>query len=250
MSRLDWLTARPIAHRGYHDAAAGRIENTLAATAAAVEHGLAIECDLQLSADGRAVVFHDDTLDRLTGASGAVAAADLAALKAARFKNGDGRIPTLEELLDLIDGRVPLVVELKSAWGGPRRLEAVVAPILAEYSGPVAVMSFDPRSVAAMRRLAPVLPRGMISGAFRADDWPRLSAAARFAHRHLASAGSVVPHFVAYGVDALPASAPLILRHALRVPVLTWTVRTTADRATARAWADQMIFEGFDPDAG
>jgi glycerophosphoryl diester phosphodiesterase len=249
MARLDWLTARPVAHRGYHDSAAGRIENTLPAFAAAVEHGFAIECDVQVTADDHVVVFHDDTLDRLTEASGAIAAANLGKLRGMRFKAGEARIPTLEDLLDLVDGRVPLVIELKSTWTRRRRLEPAVAPILATYDGPAAVMSFDPASMAAMRRLAPALPRGLTADDFPPDDWPMLSTAERLANRNLVAAAWVLPAFVAYGIKALPASAPLALRHFFALPMLTWTVRTPADRAKARQWADQIIFEGFDPDA-
>jgi glycerophosphoryl diester phosphodiesterase len=249
MSRLDWLTARPIAHRGYHDAKAGRIENTLPAAAAAVERNFAIECDLQITADDRVVVFHDETLDRLTEASGRVDGASLAELKAARFKDGVARIPTLEELLDLVDGRVPLLVELKSRWAGDRRLESAVAASLSTYSGPVAVMSFDPASMTTMRRLAPNLPRGLTADDFRRHVWPTLSTPARIANRYLLSLPYVLPSFVAYGVAALPAAAPMALRRFFGLPLLAWTVRTNAERARARRWADQIIFEGFDPDA-
>jgi glycerophosphoryl diester phosphodiesterase len=248
LAAVDWLTARPIAHRGYHDAAAGRIENTLAAAEAAIARDFAIECDVQASADGHVVVFHDDTLDRLTEAKGPLAAMSLDALTAIRFKRGDARIPTLEELLGLIDGRVPLAIEIKSAWSGDRRLEAAVAATLSTYIGPVAVMSFDPRSMAEMRRLAPGIRRGLIADRFKRSDWTHLSTAARLANRHLASAPFTLPSFVAYGIKALPALAPLALRRIGGMPILTWTVRTAADRARARRWADQIIFEGFDPD--
>ncbi len=249
MSNLDWLTARPIAHRGYHDRAAGRIENTLPAAEAAIAHNFAIECDLQPTADGRVVVFHDDELDRLTTGTGPVRTRTLADLKAVPLRDSTARIPTLEELLDLVDGRVPLVIELKSRWDGDRRLERTVAPILADYSGSAAVMSFDPRSMIAMRQLAPSLPRGMIADRFAGgDDWGHLSRPARFALRHLLAASVVWPHFVSFGIDDLPANAPLLLRH-LGLPLITWTVRTPADWEKARAYTDQITFEGFDPDA-
>lgn len=248
MSDLDWLTARPIAHRGYHDHGAGRIENTLAAAAAAIEHDFAVECDVRITADNRVVVFHDTTLDRLTNASGRVDRASLDELRAARFSGGDGHIPTLEELLDLVDGRAPLVIELKPERLGGHPLAAAVAAILADYVGPLAVMSFDPTAVAAMRRLAPTRPRGLIASHMEAGDWPALPPPTRLVRRHLLPALYALPHFVAYDVKALPASAPLALRHFFGLPLLTWTVRDAADRAVARQWADQMIFEGFDPD--
>ena len=142
------------------------MENTLPAAEAAVARNFAIECDLQPTADGRVVVFHDHVLDRLTEATGPLVTRSLAELKAIRLRDTEARIPTLEELLDAVDGRVPLIIEFKSHWDGDRRLEQAVAPILANYSGPVAVMSFDPASMAAMRRLAPTLPRGLIADHF------------------------------------------------------------------------------------
>ncbi len=250
MSEFGWLTARPIAHRGYHDRSAGRIENTLPAAEAAIARDFAIECDLQPTADGRVVVFHDDVLDRLTEATGPVGARTLAELRAVRLRDSDAGIPTLEELLDVVDGRVPLIIELKSQWTGDRRLEKAVAPILTDYSGPAAVMSFDPMSMVAMRRLAPALPRGMIGYDFPPgpdegnQPWPK-----RFALRHLFAAALVWPHFVSFGIDALPASAPLMLRH-VGVPLICWTIRDAAAWEKARAYTDQITFEGFDPDAG
>jgi glycerophosphoryl diester phosphodiesterase len=249
MSAPGWLTARPIAHRGFHDATQRRLENTLPAAEAAIAHRFAIECDVQPTADGNVIVFHDDTLDRLMNVTGPVAAKTLADLRTARFRDGDATIPSLEDLLDVVDGRVPLIVELKSAWTANHGLEAAVAAILAGYPGPVAVMSFDPRSVIAMRRRAPSLPRGMIADRFAAQDWPGLSSASRLACRSMVAAAWAFPNFVAYDVTALPASPPLALRHFFRLPLLTWTVRNEADRAKAREWADQIIFEGFDPDA-
>jgi glycerophosphoryl diester phosphodiesterase len=249
MPAPDWLTARPIAHRGYHDASAGRVENTLPAAEAAMAKNFAIECDVQRTADDRVVVFHDDTLDRLTNLAGDVERKSLAELRAARFKDGDATIPTLDELLDLVDGRVPLVVEFKSTFRGDRRLEAAASASLASYAGPVAVMSFDPASMMAMRRLTPSLPRGMLGDRFTASEWPMLGAAQRWTYASFAMAPVVMPSFVSYDVHALPASAPLALRHFFRVPLLTWTVRTPEDRAIAKAWADQITFEGFDPDA-
>ncbi len=249
MAELGWLTARPIAHRGYHDRAAGRVENTLPAAEAAIAHDFAIECDLQPTADGRVVVFHDDQLDRLSEATGPVGTHTLAELRAVRLRDTDAGIPTLEDLLDVVDGRVPLVIELKSQWNGDRRLERAVAPILTDYSGPAAVMSFDPMAMVAMRRLAPSLPRGMIGDAFRrGPDEGGLPWPTRLALRHLIGAAIVWPHFVSFGIDALPASAPLMLRH-MGIPLICWTVRDAQTWAKARDYTDQITFEGFDPDA-
>lgn len=244
-----WLTRRPIAHRGYHDAAAGRLENTLPAAEAAIARAFAIECDIQLTADERVVVFHDDTLDRLMRATGPVRDKTLGELRSLRFHESDGHVPTLDDLIELIDGRVPLIVEFKSRFDGDRRLEAAAAPIIANYDGPLAVMSFDPASVASLRSLLPDVPRGLIADRYLRDDWPELSDGARLQNRWFVGAATALPQFIAYDVKALPASIPLAFRHFGRLPLLTWTVRTPAERQTAREWADQIIFEGFDPDA-
>jgi glycerophosphoryl diester phosphodiesterase len=250
MSDIDWLTARPIAHRGYHDRGARRIENTLPSAEAAIAHNFAIECDLQLTADGSVVVFHDGKLDRLTEGSGELTSRSLAELRALKVRDSDARIPTLDELLDLVDGRVPLVIELKSKWNGDRRLEQAVAPILLAYTGPACVMSFDPASMAAMRRLAPNIPRGLVADHFAdGKDWGHLSPSRRFALRHLMAAPLVWPRFVSFGIRDLPADAPLLLRH-FGLPLITWTIRTPEDWRKARQYTDQITFEGFDPDAG
>jgi len=248
MTHFDWLTARPVAHRGYHDRTEGRIENTVTAVTAGVARRFAIEIDLQLTADEEVVVFHDDTVDRLADASGRVNELTLAALRATRLRDCHESIPTLDEILEAVAGRSPLFLELKSPWTGDRRLEKAVARILAGYSGPVAVMSFDPLALREIRRLSPHLPRGLVAGRFVASEEHTVPARYRFAYRHLLAAGVVLPHFIAYDVKGLPASAPLMIRHAFGVPLLTWTVRTEDEREIAARWADQMIFEGFNPD--
>ena len=151
MPGLDWLTARPIAHRGLHDAAAGVIENTASAFAAAIAGGYGIETDLQISADGEAMVHHDDALGRLTEGDGRLADMSAGAIKAVRFKASQDRILTLGELCDLVGGRAPLVLELKSRFDGDARLAQRAADVLANYAGPVAVMSFDPALVEGVR---------------------------------------------------------------------------------------------------
>lgn len=243
-----WLTARPIAHRGYHDAVEGRIENTLSAVQAAIEHRFAIEVDLQLTADGAVVVFHDDTVDRLLDATGRVDSFPLAALRALAFRSGGERVPTLADLLETVAGSVPLVLELKSAFTGDRRLERAVAPILAAYGGAAAVMSFDPDSMAEMKRLSPSLPRGIVADrTVDLSDWGFLTASRRFRMRHLLDVPRVDPAFVSFDIHGLPTLATSIFRRLGR-PLITWTVRTAADREKAARLADQITFEGFDPD--
>jgi glycerophosphoryl diester phosphodiesterase len=248
MRAPDWLTARPVAHRGLHDAARGIIENMPGAVAAAIEGHFAIEIDLQLSADGEAMVHHDDALGRLTEGSGALLGQTAAELKAVRFKGTSERMMSLGDVCALVAGRVPLVIEVKSHFDGDRKLVARVAEVLAAYSGPAAVMSFDPDQVLALREIIPQRPRGIIAQRDYDDDyWNKLTPEQRHGMLHLRHAFRTRPHFVAFWVDQLPAPAPWIARHIFGLPVLTWTVRTPEQREHAARYADQMIFEGFRP---
>ena len=159
----DWLTARPIAHRGLHDAPSGVIENTASAFRAAIAGGYGIECDLQVSADGEAMVHHDDVLGRLTAGDGRLDALTAAELKRVAFKATGDRMITLTELCELVAGRTPLVIELKSRFRGDLGVVDHAAKVLAGYRGPVALMSFDPAQIAAVREIAPQLPRGLVA---------------------------------------------------------------------------------------
>lgn len=246
MTDVDRMIARPIAHRGLHDG--GRsIENTPSAFQAAIAEDYGIECDLQLSGDGDAMVHHDATLGRLTNGQGRLAEMPAAMLKQVPFRSGGDRMMTLAELFDLVAGRVPLFLEIKSLCDGDRRLAERVADLLRGYAGPVAVMSFDPEVVGAMRELSGATPRGIVAERRYADpEWRWMTPVQRFAMAHLLHAKSSRPHFVAYRVQDLPAFATRVAR-AFGAPVLAWTVRTDEDRERARRYASQMIFEGFRP---
>lgn len=248
MPDLGWLTARPIAHRGMHDAAGGVIENTASAFAAAIAGNYGIETDLQISADGEAMVHHDDALGRLTDGSGHLADLSAAAIKAVRFKASGDRILSLSELCELVAGRATLVLEFKSHFDGDRRLVQRAADVLADYAGPVAAMSFDPAMVEALRQIAPGLPRGIVAERHYAHhEWDRLPPSEKRRMAFLLHSPLTRPQFVAYGIRDLPAAAPLIARWIFGLPLLTWTVRSEDDRRRATRWADQMIFEGSRP---
>ncbi len=247
MSELYWLR-RPIAHRGLQNPAYGIIENSASAVAAAMGKGYAVEVDLQCAADRVPVVFHDETLDRLTPESGPVAARSAAALTAIPLRGSNDRILSFPALLDLVNGRVPLLIEVKSTWTREGKYEANIALLLASYPGPVAVMSFDPHCVAAFREIAPTLPRGLISERFSdRNHWPDLTLWQRFAMRNLLTAAIARPNFIAYDIKALPALAPFIAQTLFGLPLLTWTVRTKEERERALRYADAMIFEGLTP---
>jgi glycerophosphoryl diester phosphodiesterase len=237
----DWLTARPVAHRGLHDAATGVIENTPSAVSAAVAAGYAIEVDLQITADNEAMVHHDDVLGRLTDGDGRLAAMPAAELKRVAFKATSDRMMTLSDLLDLVAGRSALFLELKSRFDKDLRLTRRVAEVVRRYTGPVAAMSFDPYPAHALRDLVPDLPRGIVAQRHSEEegDHDKLG--------YLMHGVQSRPDFIAYYVKDLPCPLPFLTRQVLRLPLLTWTVRTPEDRARAARYADQMIFEGFRP---
>ncbi len=254
-----WLIARPIAHRGLHDATRGIVENTLAAAEAAVAEAFAIECDVQLSRDEQVFVFHDDTLDRLTDATGELIDKSAAQILRARIltpspgRRGEGaQIPTLPEFLALVDGRVPIVCELKSRFDGDWRIGDRVASLAAAYEGPLALKSFDPDLIAYLRLRYPLLgppgrpcPVGVVaeatyddpSWAFLTPDQKRVCES--FDHRARSE-----PDFLSWNVKDLPHKTPFFQKAFFALPVMTWTVRTAGQRELARKWADQIVFEG------
>jgi glycerophosphoryl diester phosphodiesterase len=158
------------------------------------------------------------------------------------------RMMTIGDLCDLVAGRVPLVIELKSRFDDDRRLVARTAAVLSRYGGPAAVMSFDPAQIAALRAVAPTLPRGIVAERrYQHPEWRQLPAGAKRAMAYFQHALQTRPQFVAYAVKDLPGAIPFVARNVLGLPLLTWTVRTDEDRRRAMRWADQMIFEGLRP---
>jgi glycerophosphoryl diester phosphodiesterase len=245
--RLDWLIARPVAHRGLHDVKRGVIENTPSAFAAAIAGHYGIECDLQVSADGEAMVHHDDVLGRLTEGSARLDTMTAAALKRVPFKATAEHIMTLGELCELVGHRATLVIELKGRFEGDHRLARRVANTLSPHVGPAAVMSFDPIQIAVLRELAPALARGMVGESRSRYYQGALLSAARDATTYFARAVRARPQFIAYSVSDLPSPVPTVARKIFGLPLLAWTVRSTNERQTAARYADQIIFEGFRP---
>lgn len=240
----------PIAHRALHDRSAGRIENSPQAIRAAVDAGYAIEIDLQLSSDGVPVVFHDEDLDRLTGETGPLNARTVAELGRIILTDSTDTIPTLAEVLALIGGKVPLLIEIKDQTlvmaPTDGRLEAATADALKGYKGDVAVMSFNPHSIAHMARLAPQLPRGLTTSAYQPDDWAPLPVQVCDRLRPIPDYGPTGSSFISHeGRDlARPRVADLKAQGA---KILCWTIRSAADEALARKIADNVTFEGYLP---
>ena len=239
---------RPIAHRALHGQAGP--ENSRAAIAAAIAKGYGIEIDLQASADGVALVFHDDDLHRMTRAKGAVVARRARDLTRLRLRGTSEHIPTLREVLALVAGRVPLLIEVKdqSRTLGPvdGRLEDDTATARATYPGPGAVMSFNPHSMADMARLAPQVPRGLVTCAFAPDDWPGVAPDRLAALAAIADFDRVGASFISHDHRALDMAAVAKLK-AQGTPVLCWTIRRPDQAIQARAVADNITFEGYTP---
>ena len=238
----------PLAHRGFHDRARGVIENSLEAAQAAIDAGYGIECDVQLSQDGQAVVFHDYDMKRLTGLHGSVQTRTADQLQSTVLSGSNNRIPSLRDLVSLVAGRVPLLIEIKDQDGamGPKigRLETAVATVLEGYGGPVAVMSFNPHSIAELARLAPSIPRGLTTSAYLAKDWGPLPASVRERLREIPDYDSVGASFISHEAKDLtrPRVAELKAKGAA---ILCWTIRGPADEQAARQIADNVTFEGY-----
>ncbi|MFU8778273.1 MAG: glycerophosphodiester phosphodiesterase family protein [Roseovarius sp.] len=252
MSTLpDGFRRIPLAHRGLHDVTAGRPENSRAGIAAAIAAGYGIEIDLQLSRDNRAMVFHDYDLGRLTPKKGAVRQRDAADLAQIPLLGGEEGIPDLPQILSLVAGRVPLLIELKDQQGqmgaSCGTLEAATAAALAGYAGPVAVMSFNPDMVAQIAERAPATPRGIVTCAYTPEDWPLLRAETRARLRDIPDYDATGACFVSHDIDDLNAPRLDALR-AQGAAILCWTVRSEQAEAEARKRADNITFEGYLPD--
>ncbi len=239
----------PIAHRALHDRAEGRIENSLSAIRAAIAAGYGIEIDVQLSADGQAMVFHDETLDRLTAEQGRVTARSAAELGRIALTDGRGdTIPTLSEVLDEIAGQVPLLIEIKdqteTLTPTDGVLEAATVKALQGYRGDVALMSFNPHCIAHLARLAPDLPRGLTTCSYEADDWDGVSRDICDSLRDIPDYDRVAATFLSHEAKDLhrPRVAELKAQGA---DILCWTIRSLEAEALAREVAVNVTFEGY-----
>lgn len=237
MTDLSWLIERPIAHRGFHDKNKTRWENTLSAFQAAVDRGYAIECDVHLTSDGVPVIMHDGELKRLTGQDGFIWQRTAAELGAMKIGGTDDHVPTLQEALDLVAGRVPMVVEIKGIAGHDQGLVAAVGRILKRYRGPVAIMLFDHWIIRDFASNAPGIPGGLT--AYGRDN--------ALIEAHF----SMLAHdiaFTSYAAGDLPNPFVSFVRETLKMPVITWTVLDQPAVDLTFKYADQMTFEGFEPD--
>jgi glycerophosphoryl diester phosphodiesterase len=245
----DWLTARPIAHRGLYSNPRGLVENTPAAAAAAIAKNYAIECDIQHTRDGEAVVFHDFTLDRLMRAEGRINAFSAHELGQLAYKDCDQRIVSLAEFLARIGGRTPVIVEIKSRYVGDMRLADRAMAAVADYAGPVCLKSFDPDVLVHLRGVGAACPLGLVAQA-RYDtgaEWTGLPQDKRASFADLRDFPLARPDFLSWNLADLPHAVPILCRNGIGMPVMTWTARSRKALLHGRLWADQVIFEGFEP---
>lgn len=236
MSAVDWIKDVPVAHRGFHDMNKAVWENTLSAFSRAIEAGFAIECDIQLSSDSVPMVFHDHDLQRLCGLAGEVRERTAGELGLLSIGGTQDRIPTLKKMLDLVKGRVPLVIELKGidAEQDDGFVESVLET-LEEYQGKVALMSFDYHLLRALKLANCPYPVGLTAEGARPEQFE--------AHIEAMALGL---DFVSYAAVHLPNDFITGL-HEKGMPIITWTVRDEIMRVHTYKYADQMTFEGFDP---
>jgi glycerophosphoryl diester phosphodiesterase len=242
---------RPIAHRGLHDRAMGIIENSWPAFAAAIDRNFAIECDVQLSRDGVPVVFHDSRLERLTGLDGAVGdmtAAELGATPLLGSANGDTP-QRLSDVLARVAGRVLLAVELKHQTTAAMQetLASEATRLAAGYDGALALESFDPHLLTALRRHGYKGPLGIIVDDHGKAEYAHLTAGDRLVLTHLLHWPRTRFSFISCYHGALQLPAVRLFR-ALGMPVTAWTIHSPGERDGIAAHADQIVFEGFDPD--
>ncbi|MDC0737586.1 glycerophosphodiester phosphodiesterase family protein [Cognatishimia sp. SS12] len=249
MTQLDpGFLKHPIAHRALHDVSDGRPENSRAAIRAAIAAGYGIEIDLQPAQDGTPMVFHDYGLERLAQGTGRIRNTTVADLSTIRLKGGDETIPTLAEVLTLVDGQVPLLIEFKDQDGqmGPNvgDLETKAAEVLREYSGPLAVMSFNPHSVAKLAEVLPDVPRGLVTSAYDPANWSPLPATVCTRLRAIPDYEAVGACFISHEVADLARPRVAALK-AAGAHILCWTVKSPENEAEARKIAENITFEQY-----
>ncbi|MEV6161427.1 glycerophosphodiester phosphodiesterase family protein [Streptomyces sp. NPDC052052] len=244
MQEYNWLVSAPIAHRGLFDTSLGVPENSLAAFRRAVERGVPVELDVQLAGDGTLVVLHDATLERMTGARLHVSRIGRVDLGRLRLRDSGEPVPTLEQVLEIIDGQVPVVIDVRRWRPELRpRLERAVAAGIQDYLGPVALQSFDPLAVYRLQRMISDRPVGQISGALHAASW-----GASMIGRTMVTNVVTSPDFIACELKMLPSRYATFWQRR-GIPLLAWTVTSAESEARAARVADNFFFDGYLPAA-
>ena len=234
-----WVVEQPIAHRGLHDKTTP--ENSLAAISKAIDAGYAIEFDVRMIADGTPILFHDESLSRLTDNDGYVKFLTKEDLDLLTLKGSKEKIPTLEQALELVNGRVPLLIEIKNN-DKVGQLEKTVLEMLKNYKGEFAIESFNPYVLEYFYKYAPTILRGQLAGYFKGE---KLSFFKRYALKRMLLNNKVShPNFIAYESSKLPNR---FLRKYKDLPLLAWTVKSQSEYLKVVKHCDNIIFEGFEP---
>jgi len=241
---------KPIAHRGLHTPANGLVENSAAAFEAAIAKGYGIEADVRPSACSTPMIFHGDTLEWPIEGRDAVRTHDATTLKNFKPRGDPSPMIDFAELLELVDGREPVLAEIKSDWEPPDvAFLQSIAKLAAGYRGPLALMSYDPTVIAVLKQLVPQIPRGIVSGLYeKLPHWRgRIAPERAYRLSHLLESRDAAPDFYAYHVEALPTPVTRFARETMGLPFFAWTVRTPEERKIADRWADAPIFENYEP---
>jgi glycerophosphoryl diester phosphodiesterase len=237
---MNWIVNTPIAHRGLHNYSSVP-ENSLKAFECAVNKNHPIELDIHLLSDGNLAVFHDQKLDRMTGVRGSIFAQDASTVKKMRLFETDQHIPLIEEVFELINGKVPILIEIKNEKE-VGILEQNLQNKLAHYSGEYAIQSFNPVSVCWFKKNAPHVIRGQLSRDFKSGNsaWYK-----KLLFRNLLMNWVSAPQFIGYNIKALPYAPVSIARNIFKVPILAWTIKNEQEKKKALTYADNFIFENI-----
>jgi glycerophosphoryl diester phosphodiesterase len=242
-STIEWLLHKPIAHRGLHSGNRECPENSLKAFEQAMQRGFPFELDVHLLADGNVCVFHDPNTKRMTGINRLIKDLSYKDIKQMRLLESDQRIPLLEEVLLLIQGKVPLLIEIKNRGDiGP--LESATFKLLSKYSGNYAVVSFNPQTLRWFMKNFTEAQRGQLAGGFKDKTVPIFR---RMLMKNLLYNSISKPHFIGYDVRYLP-NIPVAILRKRGFQIIGWTVRSLEELKRVRPFCSNIVFEGLDPE--
>lgn len=235
-----WLVETPIAHRGFFD---NKLipENSLPAFKNAIDNGYAIELDVHLLSDETVAVFHDDSLSRMTDNDGYIKFLKKSDLEFLTLKGSKEKIPTLEQVLELVNGKAPILIEIKNA-GKVGKLESAVIEILKNYKGEYAIEAFNPFVLEYFYKHAPHIKRGQLSGYFKEEKLGFVQKV--FLKRMLLNKRVSHPDFIAYDGKFLPNRYVKKYKH---LPLIAWNISSQAEYMNVVKYCDNVIFEGFEP---
>ncbi|GHU62907.1 glycerophosphoryl diester phosphodiesterase [Clostridia bacterium] len=237
----EWILTKPIAHRGLHDDV--NPENSTLAFEAAIEAGCSIEIDVQLTKDRVPVVFHDDIVQRVTGVKKRLTRMTFAEVQQLRLNGSEYGIPTFEEFLVQINGRTPILIEIKKNRGS-KGIEQIVLDLLKDYKGKFAIQSFHPYAIRNVRKIDPTIYCGLLSSKMTEQKkvWRIQKAAVKNARLFFMAK----PDFISFEINSFPNRRIAGFREELKMPILGWTIKTIEDFERAREFCDGIIFENIE----